>query len=91
MRRYGSTTHGVEDDFNLICVLCDAGTINVKLKPVTAGVSVLGIDGGGIRDIIPLEHLAILQDKIGPECPVQSLFDLVAGTSSGRPNHVPSK
>ncbi len=66
------------------CPLCGAGSLEVTLKPPTAGVRVLTIDGGGVRGVVPLEFLRILQDTIGPECPVQDLFDLAFGTSSGK-------
>ncbi|MCJ1473164.1 hypothetical protein MMC13_001815 [Lambiella insularis] len=53
------------------------------VKPPTAGVNILSIDGGGIRGVIPLEFLNRLQKVLGPDCPVQDLFDLALGTSSG--------
>ena len=65
------------------CIYCSCGTLQVALKPPTAGARILTIDGGGIRGVVPLEFLAILQDTIGPDCPVQDLFDLAFGTSSG--------
>ena len=43
----------------------------------------MSIDGGGIGGVIPLEFLKNIQDLVGPQCPVQDLFDLVIGTSSG--------
>ncbi|EER41739.1 phospholipase [Histoplasma capsulatum H143] len=43
----------------------------------------LAIDGGGVRGVIPLEILLLLQEKLGA-CPVTDLFDLIMGTSSGR-------
>jgi uncharacterized protein len=42
---------------------------------------ILSIDGGGIRGIIPAMVLARLEQETGR--PVASLFDLVAGTSTG--------
>lgn len=66
------------------CPLCGAGSLVVTLKPPTAGVRVLTIDEGGIRDVIPLKFLRILQDIIGPGCAVQDLFDLAFGTSSDK-------
>jgi patatin-like phospholipase/acyl hydrolase len=44
-------------------------------------VRVLGIDGGGIRGIIPATVLARIESLTGK--PVAELFDLVAGTSTG--------
>ena len=42
---------------------------------------ILSIDGGGIRGIIPAAILAEIERKTGK--PISSLFDLVAGTSTG--------
>lgn len=56
----------------------------VRLKPPTAGIRILSIDGGGVRGIIPLEILSMLQGIAGSSCPVQDLFDLVYGTSIGQ-------
>ncbi len=66
------------------CPLCGAGSLLVTLKPPTAGIRILAIDGGGIRGVVPLEFLQKLQDTIGPGCAVQDLFDLAFGTSSGK-------
>lgn len=44
-------------------------------------ISILSIDGGGIRGIIPAIFLAEIEKKTGqPAC---ELFDLIAGTSTG--------
>ena len=42
---------------------------------------ILSIDGGGIRGIIPALLLARLESEVG--YPINKLFDLVAGTSTG--------
>jgi predicted acylesterase/phospholipase RssA len=44
-------------------------------------VKVLAIDGGGIRGLIPALVLAEIEKRAGR--PIASLFDLVAGTSTG--------
>src|SRR6266699_2006492 len=44
-------------------------------------VTILSIDGGGIRGIIPAIILAHIEKRTG--MPVYRLFDLVAGTSTG--------
>ncbi|XP_059282210.1 patatin-like protein 3 [Lycium ferocissimum] len=50
-------------------------------------VTVLSIDGGGIRGIIPGTILAFLESKLqeldGPNARVADYFDVVAGTSTG--------
>ena len=43
--------------------------------------SILSIDGGGIRGIIPALVLAEIEERAGR--PTADLFDLVAGTSTG--------
>lgn len=44
-------------------------------------VTILSIDGGGIRGIIPAAFLAEFEKRTGK--PVSALFDLIAGTSTG--------
>ena len=75
-----------EDLFRVsYCYLCCAATSLVaKIKPPTAGVRMLAIDGGGIYGVIPLEFLQLLQRDLGPRIKIQELFDIVFGTSSGR-------
>ena len=50
-------------------------------------VTVLSIDGGGVRGIIPGTILAFLEAKLqeldGPGARVADYFDVVAGTSTG--------
>ncbi|XP_066326947.1 patatin-like protein 2 [Miscanthus floridulus] len=50
-------------------------------------VTVLSIDGGGIRGIIPATILAFLEAKLqeldGPDARIADYFDVVAGTSTG--------
>ncbi|KAL9036166.1 MAG: hypothetical protein Q9214_006257 [Letrouitia sp. 1 TL-2023] len=66
------------------CFLCAGpGRLKVAPKPVTAGIRILSIDGGGVRGVVPLEFLTLLQDILGPELSVCSLFDQAFGTSSG--------
>ena len=66
------------------CLLCNR-TLDLvaKIKPPTAGIRILTIDGGGICGVIPLEFLQLLQRLLGSELPLQDLFDAVFGTSSG--------
>ncbi|TKA60681.1 hypothetical protein B0A55_12855, partial [Friedmanniomyces simplex] len=46
-------------------------------------IRILSVDGGGIRGIIPLEFLHLLQRSLGSSCRIQDLFDLALGTSAG--------
>ncbi|OCK74562.1 FabD/lysophospholipase-like protein [Lepidopterella palustris CBS 459.81] len=63
------------------CFLCGVELRNVrfKVKPDTAGVVVLSIDGGGIRGRGPLQTLQLLQGKV--PYPIQENVDVVYGTS----------
>jgi len=50
------------------CFLCGIKTpskVVVKLHPPTAGIGVLCIDGGGVRGIMPLKLMKMIQDRIG--------------------------
>ncbi len=49
---------------------------------MTIDPKILNIDDGGIRGVVPLEFLRLLQDVIGPTLPIQDLFDQAFGTSS---------
>ncbi|KAK7848012.1 patatin-like protein 2, partial [Quercus suber] len=59
------------------------------LRPPTHGnfITVLSIDGGGIRGIIPGIILSFLDSELqkidGPEARVADYFDVIAGTSTG--------
>jgi len=44
-------------------------------------ISILSIDGGGIRGIIPATYLMEVERRLGQ--PICRLFDLIAGTSTG--------
>ncbi|KAH7120075.1 hypothetical protein B0J13DRAFT_532358 [Dactylonectria estremocensis] len=66
------------------CFLCGAyAGLHVRVRPPTAGVGVLCIDGGGVRGIIPTTILELLQEEIGLPIPVQEHFQLCAGVSAG--------
>lgn len=81
---FGRPVLGSEYTYELgSCPLCSSGWLTAALKPPTAGVRILSIDGGGIRGVVPLEFLGILQNAVGPDCLVRDLFDLAFGTSSG--------
>ncbi|KAM4129539.1 hypothetical protein ACJW30_01G031300 [Castanea mollissima] len=59
------------------------------LQPPTHGnfITVLSIDGGGIRGIIPGIILSFLESELqksdGPEARIADYFDVIAGTSTG--------
>jgi hypothetical protein len=71
------------------CPLCaKLCSLRIRVRPATAGFRVLAIDGGGIRAVIPIQFLRALQQAVaclvGSTVPIQELFDLSFGTSSGR-------
>ena len=67
------------------CILCNAKfeSFRTVLKPPTAGLRILSIDGGGVRGIIPLQILRELEQVLALPNRVQEHFDIALGTSSG--------
>jgi predicted acylesterase/phospholipase RssA len=69
----------------------DASTVaeDRSIQPPSMGklITVLSIDGGGIRGLIPSTMLAFLEAKLqeldGPDARIADYFDMVAGTSTG--------
>ncbi|KAL5350964.1 hypothetical protein ACLOAV_004537 [Pseudogymnoascus australis] len=67
-----------------ICPLCYVEVNKVvKLKPPTAGVRVFTADGGGVRGVVGISWLKVLQSNLRLPMPIQEHFDIVVGTSSG--------
>lgn len=73
----------------LFSLLTTLECLNQPPAPPTKGkiVTVLSIDGGGIRGIIPGTLLAFLESKLqeldGPSARIADYFDVVSGTSTG--------
>jgi hypothetical protein len=66
------------------CLMCQVTcTKFIRLKPPTAGIRILSLDGGGIRGMVILENMESIQTLLGPDLRLQDLFDLVLGTSAG--------
>ncbi|XP_019149982.1 PREDICTED: patatin-like protein 2 [Ipomoea nil] len=63
------------------------GEYNAPSIPPGGVVTILSIDGGGIRGIIPGTIVAYLEDQLqaldGPDARVADYFDVIAGTSTG--------
>ncbi|EAS29982.3 uncharacterized protein CIMG_08728 [Coccidioides immitis RS] len=85
VQRYGEQLIGSDVEYFIKdCIACrEPACLKVKIKPATAGVRVVSIDGGGVRGIIPLESLASIQAPLGQDLPLASLVDFMIGTSSG--------
>ena len=84
--RFGSRIVGKECHYEISqCILCvRRGTAIAKIKPDTADVRILSIDGGGIGGVVPLEYLGLLQRALKPSLRIQDLFEEAFGTSSGK-------
>lgn len=54
----------------------------MDVLPPTMSPTILAIDGGGVRGVIPLEFLALIQEHLRP-CVIQDVVDVALGTSSG--------
>ncbi|QSS64910.1 hypothetical protein I7I51_01985 [Histoplasma capsulatum] len=66
------------------CPVCAEPTaMKVKVKPRTAGARLISIDGGGTCGMIPIQILSSMQMLLGPDLPIEDLFEFNIGTSSG--------
>ncbi|KQJ87808.1 patatin-like protein 1 [Brachypodium distachyon] len=65
----------------------DGGNSDQATAPSKKLITVLSIDGGGIRGLIPSTILACLETKLqaidGPKARIADYFDVIAGTSTG--------
>lgn len=85
VRRFGEPVAGEESCYFLeACAMCETrADLTIHLKPATAGIRMLNIDGGGVRGVVPLEFLLRLQGELGPTARLQDFFDVAFGTSAG--------
>ncbi|OAQ60196.1 patatin-like phospholipase [Pochonia chlamydosporia 170] len=66
------------------CILCGKdAALYVKVRPPTAGHSILCIDGGGGRGIIPITILCMIEEALDLDIPIQEFFTHVYGSSAG--------
>ncbi|KPA39464.1 hypothetical protein FLAG1_07684 [Fusarium langsethiae] len=82
-RKTGDETYAVDS-----CICCQARFVDVvfRFRPKTRGVSVLALDGGGVRGVMMLKGLQMLQERLWkflPGIPIIELFDICTGTSTG--------
>lgn len=69
--------------------MCSQADPTTTCPPPSQGrlITVLSIDGGGIRGLIPSTILACLESKLqeldGPDARIADYFDVIAGTSTG--------
>ncbi|OQD97721.1 hypothetical protein PENSOL_c011G11247 [Penicillium solitum] len=81
---FGSPASGLEYQFTIkgcLCCLYQRPLV-VDVLPPTMSPTILAIDGGGVRGVIPLEFLLLVQEHLRP-CAIQDVVDLALGTSSG--------
>lgn len=55
----------------------------MDVLPPTMSPTILAIDGGGVRGVIPLEFLLLVEEYLHP-CVIQDVVSLALGTSSGQ-------
>ncbi|KAG2001293.1 hypothetical protein GB937_010312 [Aspergillus fischeri] len=82
---FGNLAADMEYQFTLsMCLLClSQEELVVDVLPPTMYPTILAVDGGGVRGVIPLEYLILIQERLGRECKLCDLMDLVVGPSSG--------
>ncbi|KAI3768373.1 hypothetical protein L2E82_18994 [Cichorium intybus] len=81
---------------NLVIIWILIVTVSIKAnkstdRPTNVGLAnfctILSIDGGGVRGIIPATIIAFLESKLqeidGPNARIADYFDVIAGTSTG--------
>lgn len=56
---------------------------SIYLMPEAAGVRVLALHNGGIRSIIQIEILKLIEKELHGKIPIQSFFDMVIGEGTG--------
>lgn len=85
VRRFGRLQDEQEYCYSFAtCPLCGtASTLRIILQPPTAGLRVLSVDGGGVRGVVPLQFLKLLQHAIGRAGQIQDYFDIGFGVSAG--------
>ncbi|KAB8212999.1 patatin-like phospholipase [Aspergillus novoparasiticus] len=83
-RLFGTPAPDTDYRFTISACLCCLyqRPLVIDILPPTMSPTVLAIDGGGVRGVIPLEFLTLVQESLG-SCPLQDLVDLGVGTSSG--------
>lgn len=83
-QKFGNVSVDTEYQFTLDqCLLCcERISMIIDVLPPTMDPSILAIDGGGVRGVIPIEFLILIQEYLG-ECRLQDVFDLDVSTSSG--------
>ncbi|KAH1418733.1 hypothetical protein KXX32_008997 [Aspergillus fumigatus] len=82
---FGARSQGAEYHFELrSCPLCLARfSCIARVLPPTKQLTILALDGGGVRGVVTLGFLAALEERIGGSRGLREAFDLNLGTSVG--------
>ena len=84
VRNLGDETSAFESQYRIdACMLCHTGKLLVGLRPLTVGLRLLSIDGGGTLGVIVVGFMDVLQNILGSIWRIQDLFDVAYGTSVG--------
>jgi hypothetical protein len=62
---------------------CDTGVPAIGVRPKSARMRILSVDGGGSRGSLPLEVLHILEGRFNVPSVLNRAFDQTIGTSAG--------
>lgn len=83
-QRFGSVSVNTEYQFTLdqCFFCCESTSMIIDVLPPTMDPSILAIDGGGVRGMMPIQWLILIQEYLD-KCPLQDVFDLDVSTSSG--------
>ncbi len=84
VRNLGNETSAFDSQYRIdACMLCHTGKLLVGLRPLTVGLRLLSIDGGGTLGVIAIGFMDVLQSVLGDIWRIQDLFDVSYGTSVG--------
>jgi hypothetical protein len=84
VRNIGDETSTFDSQYRIdACTLCRTGKLLLGLKPLTAGLRLLSMDGGGTLGVIAIGFMDVLQSILGNIWRIQDLFDVAYGTSVG--------
>lgn len=84
VRNIGHKTSNFDCQYQIdACMLCHLGQLSIGLRPLTAGLRILSVDGGGTRGVIIVGFMEIFQNLLEETWKIQDLFDSAYGTSVG--------
>jgi len=85
LRIFGKPTSAKDYRFFIRnCILCKLERVIAEYKSPTVEIRILSIDEDGIRGVVSLVFLNLLQKTVGSQSCLQDLFDLAFGISSSK-------